>query len=75
MKKTYTVRKGKKFYTKVAGEHGEKTVRHVGGDEVELTEAQAFAIRDRLVAEQVVEKPAPVSKKAPVEKETPDVKK
>ena len=61
-KKTYTVRKGKKFYTKVAGEHGEKTVRHEGGDEVELTDAQAFSIRDRLVAEQVVEKPAPVKK-------------
>ena len=72
-KKTYTVRKGKKFYTKVAtevaGKHKEVTVRHEGGDEVELTDAQAFSIRDRLVAEQVVEKPAVAKaepKKAPV---------
>ena len=68
-KKTYTVRKGKKFYTKVADEHGEKTVRHVGGDEVELTDEQAFGVRDRLVAEQVVEKPAPVKKEQKKEPE------
>ena len=68
-KKTYTVREGKKFYTKVAteiaGKPSEKTVLHKGRDEVELTDEQAFSIRDRLVPEQVAEKPAQ-AKKAPV---------
>lgn len=70
MKKTYTVKKGKKFYTKVAGEHGEETVRYEGGSKVELTDEQAFYIRDRLVVEQIIEKPAP--EKEEPEKEEPE---
>ncbi len=69
-KKKYTVKEGKKFWL---SDSNEKPTRRVGGDSVNLTKAQAFDLRDHVVAEHA-KQPEPeleLEEKEPEKEEMP----